>query len=78
MLNAKDLTESERTWIQSISSSELANFFLKYRISELRRLDSGNPDYEVGKQIQDEVAALHRLESQFRQIKERGKQDEIV
>lgn len=76
MLTSSDLTEIERNWITGLSSSDLAKFFTKYRRSELARLDGPTPNYDLGKQVQDEIAALFRLESQFRQIKEPVKSSE--
>lgn len=62
MLN---LTLPQKHWITSIDENEMCDFFQQVRIECLQQLNVGVVDESKGKEIQHQVAALHKLEKAF-------------
>lgn len=67
MLNKDEfqLNENHAVWLTEISEKDLSLLFKVARHNRLRTLDNAQVDLGQGAQIQNEIAALHRLEKLF-------------
>lgn len=65
MLNNIKLNESQALWLAGISENDLGSFFQVARHTRLLALDNAQVDLKQGGDIQNEIAALHRLEKMF-------------
>jgi hypothetical protein len=64
------VTEDQAMWLASGSAKTIESFFEKWRNERLQALNMGEPNYERGRMIQDEVAALHRLQREMIALRE--------
>lgn len=51
--------------IDNLTEKDISEMFSAFRMQRLQRLNTGSADYEVGKKVQDEIAALFRLETEL-------------
>lgn len=64
------MSEDQALWIVSGSEKTIQSLFQDWRFERLANLNMSEPNYDKGRLIQDEIAALHRLERQILFLRE--------
>lgn len=70
--NELKLNEAHAAWLTDISEKDLSEMFKSARHSRLQTLDNAKVDVTQGEQVQQEVAALHRLEKMFLECRQKA------
>lgn len=63
------LNETQQEWLSEISEENLLGIFKTLRERRVQSLDVPQPNYEKGKLVQDEIAALYRIETELKNMR---------
>lgn len=70
------LTQDQAIWLLQLSEKEIQKLFASIRAQRLETLMSAKADYEQGKAVQDEIAALFRIENMVLENRRAAAKDE--